>query len=149
MLREARDNCEHQGISNIRLIKADGSDVATLGPVDLVHSFIVFQHISPRWGEAIFRRLIPLVNPNGIGVVHFTYAAKHRRSVLRRLIGRMCRHIRGLFVPVMEMNVYNLNRLVGILQEYGIRHLHIEMTDHDFYGVILFFQKMRTSEGKV
>ena len=59
MLREARDNCEHQGISNIRLIKADSSDCATLGPVDLVHSFIVFQHISPRWGEAIFRRLIP------------------------------------------------------------------------------------------
>jgi len=148
MLQEAQNNCERQGISNVRLIKSDGSDLATLSPVDLVHSFIVFQHLSPQRGEAIFRRLIPLVKTKGIGVLHFTYMPKHRRSALRRLLARVIRRIKGRFVPVMEMKVYNLNRLVAILQEQGIRRLYVEMTDHDFYGVLLFFQNTSTSEGE-
>jgi cyclopropane fatty-acyl-phospholipid synthase-like methyltransferase len=141
MLREAQDNCHRRGLVNIRLHKLENRDLSAWSPFDLVHSFIVFQHVSPKRGEALFRSLIRLVNANGIGVFHFTYASKHQRSALRRLLGRTVRRVRGRFVPIMEMYAYNINHLFLILQEHGIMRLHIEMTDHNFYGAILFFQK--------
>jgi cyclopropane fatty-acyl-phospholipid synthase-like methyltransferase len=141
MLREAQENCHRRGLTNICLLKFENMDLAASRPFDLVHSFIVFQHISPKRGEALFRSLIQLVNTNGIGVFHFTYASKQQRSALRRLLVRAVRRAGGRFVPSMEMYTYHINRLFLILQEHGITRMHIEMTDHNFYGAVLFFQK--------
>ncbi len=141
MLWEAQNNCHRRGLTNICLLKLENMDLAAWSPFDLVHSFIVFQHVSPKRGEELFRSLIRLVNTNGIGVFHFTYASKHPRSALRRLLERAIRRVRGRFVPIMEMYAYHINSLFRILQEHGITRLHIEMTDHNFYGAILFFQK--------
>src|SRR5262249_2835983 len=130
-----------RGLTNICLAKWENKDLAAWSPFDLVHSFIVFQHVSPKRGEALFRSLIQLVSSNGIGVFHFTYACKNQRPALRRLLSRAARRVRSRFVPLMEMYAYPINRLFLILQEYGITRFHVEMTDHNFYGAILFFQK--------
>ena len=44
------------------------------GTFDLIHSFIVLQHIATSRGEKIFRRMLSLLNEGGIGFLHFTYA---------------------------------------------------------------------------
>jgi hypothetical protein len=42
----------------------------------------------------------------------------------------------------MQMNSYNLNELLFIMQGKGIRHFHVEFCDHDGQlGVILYFRK--------
>jgi len=48
----------------------------------------------------------------------------------------------------MQMNQYNLNRILRILQESGCHRVHVRFTEtgyygEPFYGVILFFQKHR------
>jgi len=54
MLKEARRNCDEHGLSNIRLLDSDDSLSTVTGTFDLIHSCIVFQHIPPERGRAIF-----------------------------------------------------------------------------------------------
>ena len=141
MLAEAREHCRRRGLSNVHLVRSDGDDLTSLGTFDLVHSFIVFQHIPVRRGEAIARRLVSMLNPGGVGVLHFAYADKPEPWTLRRVIGRMITPALRLVVPILEMHPYDLNRLSVILQDRGIGRLHVELTDHDYYGALLFFQR--------
>ena len=54
MLAEARRNCDARGARNVELLAADR--LGTLAPeFDLVHSFIVLQHIPPRHRRADLR----------------------------------------------------------------------------------------------
>lgn len=44
--------------------------------------------------------------------------------------------------PVMQMNTYLLNPLFQILQEAGVREMHLSLSDHaDAFGAVLFFKK--------
>jgi len=47
--------------------------------------------------------------------------------------------------PEMQMNFYNINELFFIIQSAGIRNMHIEFTDHGYWGVQIFFQKSKHS----
>jgi len=47
-----------------------------------------------------------------------------------------------LSVPTMQMNSYSLNPLFQILQEAGVREMHLAFTDHTgALGTVLFFRK--------
>src|SRR5215813_8304094 len=48
MLSEANKNCEEAGVRNVTLLKSDDGLGRLSGDFDFLHSFIVFQHISPR-----------------------------------------------------------------------------------------------------
>ena len=54
MLTEARQNCERYGVGNVTLLKSNDNLSALEGLFDLVHSYIVFQHIPPERGKRIF-----------------------------------------------------------------------------------------------
>jgi hypothetical protein len=44
--------------------------------------------------------------------------------------------------PEMQMNQYNVNELLSIIQSLGIRNLYMEFTDHGGgLGVFFYFQK--------
>jgi SAM-dependent methyltransferase len=47
--------------------------------------------------------------------------------------------------PEMQMNFYNINELLFIIQSAGINKMHIEFTDHGYWGVQFFFQKPKQS----
>jgi len=141
MLAEAREHCRRRGLSNVHLVRSDGDDLSSLGTFDLVHSFIVFQHVSPARGEATLRELSRVLNPGGVGVLHFAYALKLRPWWLRDVIGALRTRALRLFGPIVEMYPYDLNRVFTTLHEGGIARLHVELTDHDYYGTILFFQR--------
>ena len=73
MIDEARRNRDAQGLTNVELLVCDDGLSQLSGSFDLVHSFIVFQHIDIPFGRQLFRRLIELLSPGGIAVLHVTY----------------------------------------------------------------------------
>jgi SAM-dependent methyltransferase len=83
--------------------------LSSIGTFDLVHSFIVFQHISQARGEATLRELGRVLNPGGVGVLHFAYALKLRPWWLRDVIGALRTRALRLFGPIVEMYPYDLN----------------------------------------
>jgi SAM-dependent methyltransferase len=159
-LDEAARNCKEQGVTNATFAPSDDSLTAVTRPVDFVHSFIVLQHIPPARGEAIFRRLIDLLEDDGIGAVHFTCSWSSRTPLYKRILASGYLTVPGLFglrnlvkgrpfgERLMEMNRYDVTRLMRILQESGCHRVHVRFTEtstygQPFYGVILFFQKTK------
>ncbi len=148
MLEEARRNCEARGVANLRLIACDDALSGLEGDFDLVHSFIVFQHVPTDRGREIFARLLERIAPGGVGALHFSYSKSHYEAT------------RGLPPPApaggdapapapgpdadpeMQMNSYVMNELLFLLQRAGVHRFHAEFTDHGGeLGVFLFFRK--------
>jgi trans-aconitate methyltransferase len=121
------------------------------GSYDLLHSFIVFQHIPVKAGLKRFAELIAKLNPNGIGVIHFVYARPksfsrralyHARKWLpgAQALGNILSSIPPL--PFVQMNPYPLDKLLRILQESGCHRVGARFSEHGRYlGVRLMFQK--------
>jgi hypothetical protein len=159
MLEEVRRNAEDAGLTNIELVEADDSLSSLRGNFDFIHSFIVFQHIPPERGEAILVELVERLNEGGIGMLHFTYAdsSTNPPPVLRRLRTRAyavpfvyrARNVirrEPMDRPPLQMNKYNMNRLLRALQERGCHEVHIEFTETynhrwPIYGVSVSFLK--------
>jgi 2-polyprenyl-3-methyl-5-hydroxy-6-metoxy-1,4-benzoquinol methylase len=158
MLETARANAREQGLTNATFVQGDDTLSRVTGRFDFVHSFIVFQHIPPSRGFELLRRQIALLTDDGIGALHFTYAfastmtpAKRRQIAAQRipLIHTLSNLVRGKSAePAMEMNEYDVNELLKILQESGCHDVHLRFSEtshrgHPFYGVTLFFRKRR------
>jgi SAM-dependent methyltransferase len=154
MLEEAKRNCDKFGVGNVQLLLSDDQLSALTGSYDLIHSFIVFQHIPPGRGREIFRQILPRISAGGVGALHFSYAktchaATHgvappappsvNRGVgASRAAGRTRKPGTD---PEMQMNPYHLNEILFVLQSAGVRRFHVEFTDHGGeLGVFLFFQ---------
>lgn len=152
MLEEAQRNCGAQGVGNVTFELSDDELTSVTGRFDLIHSFIVFQHIRPSRGEALLKAMIARLNENGVGALHFTYGRRAPR--LRKVVHSMRKSLplvnnlvnlvqgRPIGFPMMEMNNYNLSRIFGILQDNGCGHSYVRFTDHGgHWGVFVFFQK--------
>jgi ubiquinone/menaquinone biosynthesis C-methylase UbiE len=135
MLAEARRNCDARGLGNVELTTADRLD--GLRPeFDLVHSFIVMQHIPRKDGEQAFRSLVGLVRPGGIGIVHVPLAALHWTALVHTAVTRIAPFAynaanlvrrRPWDYPHMQMNVYRLNTLAQTLLDAGIEDVQLRM----------------------
>lgn len=151
MLREARRNCEARSVGNVTLVKSDDTLSRLNGTYDLVHSVMVFQHIPVSRGERIFEALLAHLEENGIGVVHFAYAKPQflqRVSALAKryvpFSGNLINLVKGraFSTPQSQMNSYDINRLILILQQAKVVDCYTEFTDHGGHlGVILYFRK--------
>jgi ubiquinone/menaquinone biosynthesis C-methylase UbiE len=155
MIAEARNNCSQCGLQNVSLVAGEEAFSRLKGPFDLIHSFIVFQHIPTRRGESILKELIGMLQEGGFGVLHFTYYT--RRPLIRKWLIELSKvfpalyGLRNMIVgrpyrePMMQMNEYNLNHILRMLQEAGCARCRVDFTQHNSenYGVVLFFQKGR------
>lgn len=151
MLNEARKNCDARAINNVVLYQSDDDLTSLSGKYNFIHSYIVFQHIPVRRGEHIFNRLIEHLEDEGVGVVHFTYSKRDRASAViswaRKYIPLVHNFInlmrgRNLFSPHMQMNSYNLNRLLLILKKHNVHDFYADFVDHGaLLGVMLYFKK--------
>lgn len=151
MLAEARKNCEANSVRNVVLVKSDDQLSLLKAGYDFIHSFIVFQHIPVKRGEKIFENLIAHLKDDGVCVIHVTYAKDHPTKKWVPLIKNhvpLARNFinlingRDFFAPQMQMNSYDLNRLLFIMQKMNIREFHAEFTNHGGeLGVVLFFRK--------
>jgi SAM-dependent methyltransferase len=153
MLREAARNCAEAQLANVSLLDAGALGDAP-GVFDLIHSYIVFQHIPERPGRAIVRRLLGKLADDGVGALHFVYGSQRpawrnavhwvRKRVplahpaMNLLQGRPARS------PLMEINRYRLRPLLALLQEQGCHRVVARFSDHGgWLGVFLIFQKRR------
>ena len=156
MLEEARRNCDEQGLRNVRLCASDDSLSALCESFDLIHSCIVFQHIPLDRGRAIFSKLLQHLRPGGVGAIHVTYsktqfASTHGLAPARppTLVssGRDApsseTSIPSIPIgadPEIQMNPYNVNEILFLMQCRGVQQFHVEFSDHGGeLGVFLFF----------
>jgi SAM-dependent methyltransferase len=170
MLTEATQNCAERGITNAHFVKSDDELSALNGSFDLVHSFLVFQHIPIARGRLLFRKLLSHLKPGGVGILDFTYGksylpdsfgqpvAKKKKGVVPSVYGKAVDSLKtlGLSVaepeqteprdPEMQMNAYNLSEIFFLLKETGVVNLRAEFMDHGGeQAVLLFFQKPATA----
>lgn len=152
MLEEAQQNCLKRGLENVEFAQSDDELSRVTGKFDFIHSYIVLQHIATQRGEKILKRMIDLLNEDGIAALHFTYAAN--RTLLKRLKYWMHTSMplahnfinlargRKFNYPYTQINQYDLNRVMEILQENGCEHAYLRFTNHDhLLGLFLMFQK--------
>lgn len=151
MLNEARRNCASFRLNNVRLLLSDDELTGLTGEYDLVHSYIVFQHIPPERGRVILRRLLDFIAPGGMGAIHVLYGKRIHAETYgmpppksgNGLPSLMKRVLAPDADPEMQMNPYLLNEFLFLLQSAGVHRLHIEYTDHGGeLGVFIFFRKL-------
>jgi SAM-dependent methyltransferase len=152
MLNEARANGNKFGVTSSRFLHVDEMDSLEPRSFDLVHSFIVFQHIPVARGEQILRKLITLLVDGGVGAVHFTFS--DRRPALRRRISALRRRVglvngalnllsrKSFSTPTMQMNNYSINRIFDILIDSHCSNVHVEFSNHSLHlGAMIYFQR--------
>ena len=154
MLNEARLNAENKGISNVVFQQTEEFLAETDPMFDLLHSSIVFQHIEPRVGLEILKKMLDRLNPGGIGVLQFTY--KNPSSAIERLRFAAYRDLPFAFrlrnlikgqknEPLMPMYVYDLTKVLSLIRSSGCDDCVLSFSDHGFHGATIYFQKKSTS----
>jgi SAM-dependent methyltransferase len=147
MLKEARKNCDVHRVTNVSLVHSDDSLSSATGTFDLVHSFIVFQHIPVDRGRLIFHSLLNRIAAQGVGAIHVLYSKAQFAEThgVAPVAGRSAATPSpapiGSENPEMQMNPYSMNELLFFIQRLGVRRIHTEFTDHGGeLGVFMFFQ---------
>ena len=150
MLEEARKNCRTRGIENVRFSQTDRFFAEEKTRFDLIHSFIVLQHIEPRIGGELVGKMLKILSPGGIGVLHYTYfnpasSFNYLRFKIYRdfpLVNRLKNFVKGEkqepFIPVY---IYDLNEVFADLQKNDCHRCFIRYSFHGFNGAVIFFQK--------
>lgn len=108
MLEEARKNCNKYSIGNVSLLKSDDTLSSLDGCFDLIHSYIVFQHIPIERGRHLFTQLLKHIKEGGIGAIQVTYSkvifeesygvppAPSAKSLIKQLCKEAQRYLRSL-----------------------------------------------------
>jgi SAM-dependent methyltransferase len=152
MLDQARKNCKKYGAASVSPLNVDEMDTLEPASFDLVHSFIVLQHIPVARGELILRKLIALLAEGGVGAIHFNYgdnrtalqrgvmALRQRVSLVRGVLN-LRRHL-PFSTPPMQMNSYSMNRIFDILIDEHCSNVYVEFSAHGgFRGAMIYFEK--------
>lgn len=160
MRAQAAANCLKAGHANVRLVKG----LAELGPAaggfSFIHSYIVLQHLDPVRALTIIRELLARLDPGGCAALHVLFArARHQESfgtqpplrhcarALARPLEQLARRLRGR-EPEMQMNLCDMNRLLFIAHQQGIRGAGLEFTDHaGNLGAIVFLRRESLAPG--
>jgi SAM-dependent methyltransferase len=152
MLSEARKNASLADIRNVEYRNSSNLDWLQPRSFDLVHSYIVFQHIPVETGEPIIAKLIDAVKEGGIGALHITIvpAQKRLRAAIRNGIkrNRLSRIVGNVAVgrpwnaPAMEMNLYRTERIIEMLVRSGIERFScIRVDDWGSEGLFFLFKR--------
>jgi SAM-dependent methyltransferase len=147
MLQEAQRNCDEQRLHNVRLFRSDDALSTLSGRFDLIHSCIVFQHIPVERGRELFSKLLQHLSAGGVGAIQLTYSTTRYAPTCGLAPPELpyvdARNPRAAADadPLMQMNPYNLNDILFLMQCRGILQFHAEYTDHGGeLGIFLFFQ---------
>jgi SAM-dependent methyltransferase len=165
MLIEARSNADAAGRDNVTLVLSDDRLSLATGAFNLVHAFIVMQHIAPARGLRILARMIDVLETGGLGMIHFTYSNSSQTPLARRLLTTAYERLPMMYTarnaakrqplnsPQMHMHRYDLNAIFRTLQEAECHDVHVRFTEashysHPIYGVLIMFKKDRLDTGR-
>jgi 2-polyprenyl-3-methyl-5-hydroxy-6-metoxy-1,4-benzoquinol methylase len=153
MLAEAKRNCESQNARNVTLVQS-GDPSRVQGQFDLVHSYIVLQHIAWRRGLAILQQLADRVAPGGYLAVQVLNQC-HASRMVRFLVGlryafppanwlRNLIRKRRIFEPAMQLHAYDLQVIKSDLlaRSFSIPLCIDEPTGSEFSSVFLFARRI-------
>jgi SAM-dependent methyltransferase len=149
MLDETRRNAQAMRVEGVRLQTADEFFAADADTYDLVHSYIVLQHIDPAIGYQIIDKMLERLEPGGFGMLHVTFTdpssafQRFRFKVYRDVPGvhRLMNLVRGIKERLMPMYEYDRDRVLATLREQGCEIATVKETDHGFLGGMIFFRK--------
>lgn len=129
MLVEAEKNCSERGVANVTLLRSHNRLDGVAAGFDLIHSYIVLQHIPPRRGHALIAELAARVAAGGFLVLQFPHARttawpinlltwlRYRLPPLNAL--RNLYRGRPAGEPPMQLHVYDLATVLGTLRRVG------------------------------
>lgn len=120
---------------------------------DFVHSYIVLQHIPPKRGNKLIKKLVDGLAVGGCIALHVTFAHNappHKKMVIKARNNFIPLHyilniMKGnpLTMPRMRMHLYDLNSVIQLLGEAGITETVQLLTDHGGYiGVMILGRKV-------
>ena len=159
MLALCRQHADERNVKNIELYRSDdqlSSVQQYAGAVDLLTSFIVFQHIPPRRGARILVALLQLMRSGACGYLQITFAAMiqslhyEAANVTGSQYGFYQRTSEGLVKLVersvmdvqIQMNHYNMNEIMCLFYQVGITDVLVRFTNHsNIIGAEFYFQK--------
>lgn len=123
---------------------------------DLIHSYIVLQHIHPKRGMKLIDIMIDRLQPGGVVALHIAY--DHEASRLTRLVVWLRNHIlpihyllnimrgRPVKTPRMRMHKYSLPVFFDTLAKYGIEEFVTRPTNHGGYkGIMVVGRKPKNT----
>ena len=149
MLQEARKNCDEHQLQNVRLLQSDDHLSEVRQTFDLVHSAIVFQHIPVERGRIILTNLLRCIRPGGVGAIQITYSKTRFVDThgvappappLSASASPAAPVVPAGADPEIQMNPYNMNEILFILQRQGVQRFYAEFSDHGGeLGTFLFF----------
>ena len=159
MITEAKNNCNIYDIHNASFKKTIEAIPVGKAGFDFIHSFIVLQHIPTKRGMKYIERLVDLMNPEGIGVLHIMFESnKEKIRLFKGFISKyfiFVHYLMNLYrrkkwnESLMQSNFYHLNRVFKLLCNKGVQQIFLEFTDHGRYlGVIMLFKKEKDFEKK-
>jgi 2-polyprenyl-3-methyl-5-hydroxy-6-metoxy-1,4-benzoquinol methylase len=149
MLDETRRNAEALKLDNVNLQTADEFLADDNCTYDLVHSYIVLQHVDPAIGYQIINKLLERLEPGGFGMLHMTFKdpssafQQYRFKIYRDVPGvhRLMNLVRGIKERLMPMYEYDRERVLTLLADHECEVSAIKETDHGFLGGMIFFKK--------
>lgn len=151
MINEAKKNCAEKNVKNARFVESDDALSRVECKFDLVHSFIVLQHIPWRRGRKILKSLSNCVQPGGFLAVQFL--ADYDGPLLIRVLvllrywlppfnwARNFLKRRPLLEPAMQLNVYNLKTVIRDIQKLGFDTPYCEENKAMFKSVYLYARR--------
>jgi ubiquinone/menaquinone biosynthesis C-methylase UbiE len=158
MLEEARKSCSRFGIERVQLLHLDEMDSLEPGSFNLIHSFVVFQHVPVARGEVLMEKLVRLLAEGGIGALHFTFSIPRGRVL--QAVTTLRNHSRAFNGVLnvakgrafsrshMQMNNYSMNRILEMLAQEGCSNVCVEFTgDSACRGALVLFEKCSTRHG--
>jgi 2-polyprenyl-3-methyl-5-hydroxy-6-metoxy-1,4-benzoquinol methylase len=150
MLNIASEKAKNKNICNVDFINSKNLD--TIKMVDMINSYIVFQHIPKKMGMKIVDNLIKKLRKDGIGILHFTIKTKTKKISKFLLKVRSNVGIINIIINIIKkrpasdapmlMEEYSLEELINIFRKHCIKEFFIEIVDHaGNIGVDIIFKK--------
>jgi SAM-dependent methyltransferase len=164
MVKRSEARAEECGAANAHALvidrTIDAEAVAQWGPVDFVHSVLVFQHIVAAEGFELFDQLLDVLAPGGHGFVQF-HCHDPGGEFVRAIRELRLRHrwfnslvVRSRLRPLTDSLVmlyeYDVLELLGHLAAHRIADVVLERTEAGpgGYDVRLYFAKFAGSDAE-
>ena len=147
MLQLAAAYAAEKSITNAELVLGDDALSRVQGGFDLIHSFIVLQHIPVARGMAILRRLLGLLSPGGIFAFQVTFAKRRELMIHEGPVARYYRRVGDVMHDLganpspgegtVSMYDYDLNDICAVLSEFTARPMSLRLLPDSHLSVFV------------